>query len=80
MERQLRRVIGLFAGVLVATTMSTSGFAQTRLASIEGRVTDESGAPIPGVTVTTMSPALQVVQLVKVTGPDGSYRIPEFST
>lgn len=32
MERPLRRVIRLFAGVLVATSMSASGFAQTRLA------------------------------------------------
>lgn len=77
MKRDFRRVIGFVAGLLVASTMSGTGFAQTRLASIEGRVTDESNAPIPGVTVTVTSPALQVAQMVKVTGPDGSYRIPE---
>ena len=44
MERHFRAVIGFFAGLLVASTMSVTGFAQTRLASIEGRVTDESSA------------------------------------
>ena len=63
MERHFRRVIGFFAGLLVASTMSVTGFAQTRLASIEGRVTDESSAPIPGVTATITSPALQVAQM-----------------
>ena len=47
MRRQLRRVIGFFAGALAAGVVSVTGFAQTRLATIEGRVTDESGAPIP---------------------------------
>jgi hypothetical protein len=49
--------------------------AQTTLASIEGRVVDETGAAMPGVTVTATSPALQVGQAVRVSGPDGAYRI-----
>ena len=36
-------------------------------ASIIGQVTDQSGAVLPGVTVTATSPALQVPQVTDVT-------------
>jgi Carboxypeptidase regulatory-like domain len=42
--------------------------------SIEGAVTDESRAAMPGVTVTASSPALQVPQVAVVSGGDGTYR------
>lgn len=42
--------------------------------SIDGTVTDESDATLPGVTVTLMSPALQVPQLTQVTDGEGRYR------
>src|SRR5258707_791003 len=51
-----------------------AGQAQTT-ASIVGRVTDESGAVLPGVTVTVTGPALQVPQLVVITDPQGDYRV-----
>src|ERR1700723_1382206 len=52
--------------------------AQTvRTGSITGTVKDESGATLPGVTVTVTSPALQVPQIVQVTGPTGDYLISE---
>jgi hypothetical protein len=41
-------------------------------ATIQGNISDESGAVLPGVTVTLTSPALQVVQLTDVTDPGGS--------
>jgi hypothetical protein len=65
--------------VVVAATLFaiTSAFGQTRLASIEGRVVDETGAALPGVTIVATSPGLQVPQITVVSGPDGSYRIPE---
>ena len=44
-------------------------------ASIVGVVTDESGAVLPGVTVTASSPALQVREVVEVTDGRGEYRI-----
>jgi len=44
-------------------------------ASIVGRVTDESGAVLPGVTVTATSPALQVPQVIDVTAAQGDYRL-----
>lgn len=51
-----------------------AGQAQTT-ASIVGRVTDESGAILPGVTVTATSPALQVPQVIGVTDAQGDYRL-----
>jgi hypothetical protein len=49
--------------------------AQVEEASIIGRLTDESGAVMPGVTVTATSPALQVGQVTDVTNDRGEYRL-----
>lgn len=62
-------VIGLFAGA--------EADAQTRLAAIEGRVVDETGSALPGVTVTASSSALQLGRVSQVSGTDGSFRLPE---
>ena len=48
---------------------------QAQEASIIGQVTDESGAVLPGVTVTATSPALQVPQVTDVTNERGEYRL-----
>jgi hypothetical protein len=42
---------------------------------VSGRVLDESGAALPGVTVTATSPA-QIGALTAVTNEDGAYRFP----
>ena len=42
-----------------------------------GKVTDESGGAMPGVTITVKSPQLQVPQINAVTGADGDYRMLE---
>ena len=44
-------------------------------ASIVGQVTDQSGAVLPGVTVTATSPALQVPQVSITTNEVGEYRL-----
>ena len=49
--------------------------AQTGTATINGQVTDESGAVLPGATVTTTSPALQVPQVTTVSDAEGRYRL-----
>ena len=54
-----------------------AGQSSTNSARIEGRVTDESGAVLPGVTVSIASPALQAPQLDTTTDENGRYR---FST
>ncbi len=58
--------------------LRSAGFAsaaQAQEASIIGQVADESGAVLPGVTVTATSPALQVPQVTDVTNERGEYRL-----
>jgi Carboxypeptidase regulatory-like domain len=61
-------LIGLFA-------LDGSPAAGQSTASIVGQVTDQSGAALPGVTVTATSPALQVPQVTDVTNELGEYRL-----
>jgi hypothetical protein len=42
--------------------------------TIHGTIRDQSGGVLPGVTATLTSPALQVKQLMQVTGAEGQYR------
>src|SRR5215207_6750478 len=60
--------------VLVALVMtSAAAAAQEFRGRINGTVTDNTGAVLPGVTVTASGPALMQPQ-VQVSGTDGSYR------
>lgn len=64
-------------GVLLAMmlVLSATGAAQNvSSSSIDGAVTDESGAALPGVAVTVTSPALQVPQLATISDGQGQYR------
>jgi hypothetical protein len=74
-----RFVLGALAALAVGVLWPGSAFAQGGGASvtgtIQGRVTDASGAILPGVTVTAASPALIGVQ-TQVTTDNGSYRFP----
>jgi hypothetical protein len=64
----------IFAFALVAALILIPGAqAQSVRGSIEGRVTDESGAAMPGVTITLSSPNLQGTR-TEVTENDGSFR------
>ena len=54
-RRQWARIV-LAAGLIVLTVSPAA--AQGSAASIIGQVTDQSGAVLPGVTVTATSPAL----------------------
>ena len=64
--------------VLLAFALgSAQTFAQSANSTIHGTVKDESGAAMPGVTVTLASPALQVGQIVVVSEADGNYRFGE---
>ncbi len=60
---------------LAIATLSQEAFAQELRGRIAGVVTDDSGAIVPGVTVTATSPALIQPQTT-TTGSDGSYRFP----
>ena len=70
-NRVLIPVLGLVALALAPTAVR----AQNATATIEGKVTDESGGVLPGVTVTATSPALQLPQVSTVTGANGEYEL-----
>ncbi len=61
------------AAVSVVADMAMAN--QQTAASIIGQVKDESGAVLPGVTVTATSPALQLPQVTSVTDEQGEYRL-----
>jgi hypothetical protein len=68
----------LFAIVLTGCWVAPRGLAfagQGQEASIIGQVMDESGAVLPGVTVTATSPALQVPAVADVSNNRGEYRL-----
>jgi hypothetical protein len=67
----------LFCGLLVVafTLVSALALAQGTTGSINGTVTDNTGAVLPGVTVTATSPSLMGVQTM-VTNDQGQYRFP----
>ena len=77
MTSQIERLVRAAAcGFLVLASQAAPAVAQTatNTAGIEGRVTDESGAVMPGVLVTISSPALQAPQLDTTTDGNGRYR------
>jgi hypothetical protein len=61
--------------LLVAATPALAQAPGDLTAGITGQVTDESGAVLPGVTVTASSPSLQVGQVSDVTNERGEYRL-----
>lgn len=65
-------VLVVLTGLLVTPWPAT---AQGTAASIIGRVTDDGGGVLPGVTVTATSPALQVPSVASVTDNQGEYRL-----
>ena len=69
-----RRWATVLTVVGIALGMAPSALGQ-QAAGIIGQVTDESGAVLPGVTVTATSPALQVPSVVSVTDGRGAYRL-----
>lgn len=59
------------AGLVVLLILAAAPTAAQQQAGIIGRVADESGAVLPGVTVTVTSPGLQVPSVVVVTDQRG---------
>src|SRR5262245_26741696 len=68
----MKRVVAFFF-VLLFTLGATVG-AQVLTGNIIGTVKDESGAVLPGVTVTIGSPALRGGPMTTVTNDKGEYR------
>jgi hypothetical protein len=63
--------------IALLLTLSTVAFGQQSVlrGSIAGTITDETGAAMPGVTVTVTSPALQVENILRVSNERGEYQI-----
>ena len=66
--------IAIATAILLVTLTSGSAIAQED-AGLIGVVTDESGAVLPGVTVTVRSPSLQVPSMTAVSDTRGEFRI-----
>ena len=62
---------------IVLLALGTAVRGQVILGSIAGTITDETGATLPGVTITVTSPALQVPQLLRTSDSDGTYQFSE---
>jgi hypothetical protein len=77
-KRRCAAVVFSVVATLVLTRAPAG--AQSALSTIHGTVRDESGAAMPGVTVTLSSPSLQVGEIVVVSEADGNYRVGELPT
>ena len=74
-RRRVLRTGHIVLALGVLATHWPSPAAAQQDATIIGVVTDESGAVLPGVTVSAQSPALQVPAVTAVTNERGEYRI-----
>src|SRR3989442_14444351 len=63
------------ATCLIAMLLAAPALAQEQRGSIQGTITDSSGAGVPGVTVEARSPAL-IGTAVSVTDGTGRFRFP----
>jgi hypothetical protein len=70
-----RHAIGCATAILFVMMSPDLARAGQQEAGLVGLVTDESGAVLPGVTVTATSPALQMPSLVALTDERGEYRL-----
>jgi hypothetical protein len=70
--RTSRLVLGILLSVVVFGAPAIGGQQE---AGIIGQLTDESGAVLPGVSVTATGPALQVPSVTTVTNENGEYRL-----
>ena len=71
---RLRFATMVAALVLLALSTQAALAQETDRSGIEGKIVDDTGAVLPGVTVTISSPNLQVPQLVTSTDQKGLYR------
>jgi hypothetical protein len=76
MNRKTSQVI-LFGLLLVFLWSFGAAQRTTETGILNGIVTDDQGAPLPGVTVNASSPELMLPQVSVVTDTKGFYRIPQ---
>ena len=64
----------LVVAIILIAGVGSRAFAQQGTSSIRGRVADEQGAALPGVTVTVTHQDTGVARQT-VSGPDGTYLV-----
>ncbi|HEY6066078.1 MAG TPA: TonB-dependent receptor, partial [Thermoanaerobaculia bacterium] len=69
----MRRTSPTLCSVFLALFVAAASLAQTT-GSVSGNVSDDTGSPLPGVTVEARGPALQGSKIA-VTAGDGSFRL-----
>ena len=70
------RILPVAVSILLIAVAPANLWSQAQSsASITGRVVDDSGGPMAGVTVTVTSPALQVPSVTTNTDTQGNYRV-----
>ena len=69
------RLLGLAIVALAPLLVAPQVEAQISTGDLTGRVEDEQGTRLPGVTVTATSPSLQGVRVV-VSDGNGNYKVP----
>ncbi|HJZ76960.1 MAG TPA: TonB-dependent receptor [Vicinamibacterales bacterium] len=76
MSRVLRSLVSLMLMTAIVLGTGRSAMAQETVVNgaVFGTILDETGAPLPGVTITATSPALQRAQTA-VTDTQGTYRV-----
>ena len=72
MHARACRVAAIALAVLLSLPLLV--LAQTETGTITGTITDQSGAVLPGTTVTVASPAMIGGERTTTTGPGGSYQ------
>ena len=66
------RILLLFAAVLLAIAVPVMAQVATKTGSIYGKVLDDKGAPLPGVTITLESEVIPTQ--IATAGPSGGFR------
>ena len=72
---QRRIVAGATLGMLLLMGAASAHAQAVGSGAMRGRIVDESGAGVPGVTVTVSSPSLQLRERTVVSEQDGEYQI-----
>ena len=73
--RQLRILSALLGFIVMAAGPAFAQTVSATTGAINGKVADESGGALPGVTISLSSPSMQGIR-TGVSGGDGSFRFP----
>src|SRR5687768_14814211 len=69
------RIVSAFI-IILASLSGWSAAAQEQAGVLQGKVADESGGLLPGVTVTVSGPTIIGGSMTAVTGASGNFRLP----